>query len=673
MDAEKPRQGDKNMNKSNKLSKLVVFMIIFSMVFTSVLGIATVENLSASDKMATLPITETKVYQEEGKYWEATRDDFVYEHYELDSFVKVGDELLQDLGLSRDDFTQEPKSDINEEKLEELLLKYFYECDYVETLGSVLNLLYTEDVSNTEIQQEMEYFTQLKNDVFEESLVVLQGIQKNAVLAPMLKAVIGEYNYDYIETTTSLTSAEQTIVEKILKLQQEYNETSLDDTDKLIELYINIVNQHNEYARESGYANYYEMNRVELNADGSEASKLAEFYQAVKDYIAPVYVYLSMNVRFDQLSAYKLPINESLHSFVEKFMGNISSELLDSYKYMVDSSLLKIGTLEKNEDVSYTIRLPYLNSAAIFIKDRGDYNNLNTLIHEFGHFNTAIRDNDLSYFDEQNIDVAEIHSQYLELLFLPYSKLMYGNLANQAVTAKLLDLVWSVLTGACFNEFEEFAYTTENLNAEMLRNKFSEICREYKLNLDENYWTEVWHLYNSPLYYLSYSISAMASLSQLDNINHDYRKAVDNYLTLTSYDEVEFEFIELLERSSMPNIFDKNVIKNIGKSISEYASKPKLFSLEDFDMSKSSDNSKDKAEQKKPGKVLPEYGDKSTEAPSENNGSDNKDKSKQRDQNTPADPNQEGKTQSPTEIQVIEDSLSQIWFGLKFAFENILP
>ena len=661
-----------NMNKSNKLNKLVVFVIVFSMVFTSVLGITTGEDLSASDKLATLPITETDVYNDE-TYWEATRDDLVYEHYELDSFVKIGDEFLQELGLSRDDFTQEPKSDINEEKLEELLLNYFYEYDYVQTLGSVLNMLYTEDVSNTEIQQEMEYFTQLNNDVFEESLVVLQGIQKNAVLAPMLKAVIGEYNYDYIETTTSLTSAEQTIVEKILKLQQEYNETPLDDTNKLIELYINIVNQHNEYARESGYANYYEMNRMELNANGSESSEtseVAEFYQAVKDYIVPVYVYLSMNVRFEQLSAYNIPINESLQSFVEKFMGNISSELLDSYKYMVDASLLNIGTSEKNEDVSYTIRLPYLNSAAIFIKDRGDYNNLNTLIHEFGHFNTAIRDNDLSYFDEQNVDVAEIHSQYLELLFLPYSKLMYGNLANQAVTAKLLDLVWSVLTGACFNEFEEFAYTTENLNAEMLRNKFSEICRDYKLNLDDDYWTAVWHLYNSPLYYLSYSISAMASLSQLDNINHNYRKAVDNYLTLTSYDEVEFEFMELLERSNMLNIFDKDVIKNIGKSISEYASKPKLFTLEDFDMSKSPDNSKDKAEQDKPGKILPEYGDKSTETPSENNGSDNKDK---RDQNSPVDPNQEGMSKNPTEIQVIEDSLSQIWFALKLAFENILP
>ena len=660
------------MNKSNKLNKLVAFVIVFSMVFTSILGIATGEDLSASDKLATLPITETDVYNDE-TYWEATRDDLVYEHYELDSFVKIGDEFLQELGLSRDDFTQEPKSDINEEKLEELLLNYFYEYDYVQTLGSVLNMLYTEDVSNTEIQQEMEYFTQLNNDVFEESLVVLQGIQKNAVLAPMLKAVIGEYNYDYIETTTSLTSAEQTIVEKILKLQQEYNETPLDDTNKLIELYINIVNQHNEYARESGYANYYEMNRMELNANGSESSEtseVAEFYQAVKDYIVPVYVYLSMNVRFEQLSAYNIPINESLQSFVEKFMGNISSELFDSYKYMVDASLLNIGTSEKNEDVSYTIRLPYLNSAAIFIKDRGDYNNLNTLIHEFGHFNTAIRDNDLSYFDEQNVDVAEIHSQYLELLFLPYSKLMYGNLANQAVTAKLLDLVWSVLTGACFNEFEEFAYTTENLNAEMLRNKFSEICRDYKLNLDDDYWTAVWHLYNSPLYYLSYSISAMASLSQLDNINHNYRKAVDNYLTLTSYDEVEFEFMELLERSNMPNIFDKDVIKNIGKSISEYASKPKLFTLEDFDMSKSPDNSKDKAEQDKPGKILPEYGDKSTETPSENNGSDNKDK---RDQNSPVDPNQEGMSKNPTEIQVIEDSLSQIWFALKLAFENILP
>ena len=660
------------MNKSNKLNKLVVFVIVFSMVFTSVLGITTGEDLSASDKLATLPITETDVYNDE-TYWEATRDDLVYEHYELDSFVKIGDEFLQELGLSRDDFTQEPKSDINEEKLEELLLNYFYEYDYVQTLGSVLNMLYTEDVSNTEIQQEMEYFTQLNNDVFEESLIVLQGIQKNAVLAPMLKAVIGEYNYDYIETTTSLTSAEQTIVEKILKLQQEYNETPLDDTNKLIELYINIVNQHNEYARESGYANYYEMNRMELNANGSESSEtseVAEFYQAVKDYIVPVYVYLSMNVRFEQLSAYNIPINESLQSFVEKFMGNISSELFDSYKYMVDASLLNIGTSEKNEDVSYTIRLPYLNSAAIFIKDRGDYNNLNTLIHEFGHFNTAIRDNDLSYFDEQNVDVAEIHSQYLELLFLPYSKLMYGNLANQAVTAKLLDLVWSVLTGACFNEFEEFAYTTENLNAEMLRNKFSEICRDYKLNLDDDYWTAVWHLYNSPLYYLSYSISAMASLSQLDNINHNYRKAVDNYLTLTSYDEVEFEFMELLERSNMLNIFDKDVIKNIGKSISEYASKPKLFTLEDFDMSKSPDNSKDKAEQDKPGKILPEYGDKSTETPSENNGSDNKDK---RDQNSPVDPNQEGMSKNPTEIQVIEDSLSQIWFALKLAFENILP
>lgn len=658
------------MKRSNKLSKLVVFMLVFSLALTSALSISTVENLTANDKLATLPITETDVYSDKNS-WNATKENLVYEHYELGRFVKLGDEILHDLGLSRENFSLKPKPDINEKKLEDLLHKYFREYDYIQTLGSILNLSYTKDVSNTETQQEMEYFTKLKNDIFEESLIVLQGIQTNAVLSPMLKNIIGQYNYEYIETTSSLTPAEQAISEKILKLQQDYNGTSMDNTDKLIDIYINIVNQHNEYARESGYANYYEMNRADYNvaADDSGSSDLKTFYQAVKDYITPVYAYLSMNVRFDQLSAYKIPINESMQSFVEKFVGNISSELLESYKYMVDSSLLNFGNSENSEDVSYTINLPYYNSAAIFIKDRGDYNNLNTLIHEFGHFNTAIRDSDLSYFDEQNINVAEIHSQYLELLFLPYSKLMYGNLANQAVTAKLLDLVWSVLTGACFNEFEEFAYTTPNLNAEMLRNKFSDLCASYKLNLGEDYWTRVWHLYNSPLYYLSYSISAMASLSQVDNINHNYRKAVNNYLTLTSYDEVEFEFTELLKRSNLPNIFDKDVIKNIGKSISEYASKPNLYSLNDFDMSKSPDNSKeDKNGLNKPGKILPEYGDKSTEIPAENkNGAD------QRNSNSNDNSTQDEAAKTPAEIQQIQASLSQIWCALKYIFESILP
>ena len=602
--------------RENRADNLAEKKIVNSKFYSSVFDNAEKSSLSLKNgsklnihknirnNLPTLPVTETNYYGKD-ELPKVKFSELKYEHYEFSNFQAAAVKFLADIGLKRDAIDAKPSKDINLDLFRDALYEFLEEYDYFVSMNALAQLKYTDDVTNEAASAELTHTEKISNDIFNEALEVLQAVQKNEHCSKFLETIIGDESAKDLAESEVLTAKQKEIDEQITVLQQEYDKVGSSDFDRKAKIYLEIVRLENEYAKESGYDNYLDMNKDNTFGRDYTDEELDVFYESVKKYFSPIYVYLSFMTNFSVLNEYSYPEGETAASIVEKLLGNISSELKEAYDYLQAADMYKLGKSENNEEVSYTITIPAYDTAAIFVKSSSDYHDLSTLIHEFGHFNTAIRDKDQSFFDNSNIDIAEIHSQNLEILFFPYSKIIYGDLAKDVIDYQLVNMLWAILTGCVINEFEVFAYSSKDLTVDMLKEKFKQLAADYKLGLPDTFWADIWHIYNSPLYYISYAVSAVASLSQIGPMNEDYEKAVEQYLKLSSFGQDGYPFKETLEQANYPNIFEEDSIRAIATSISAYMINPKLFDIDDFETIETTVPEESESQET----IVPEYGE----------------------------------------------------------------
>ncbi len=561
----------------------------------------------------------TKIYPD----WERpelTRDDFSYEHYELATFEAEIGTFLQSLGLTADQLGAAPTTTPTKAQVQAALEEILSQYDYVLTQSSLIQFEYSQDITKTAVSDELTYMESLVPEAFNVLLETLQGVQDNPVVGPLLDEVVGEKSAADLRESTSVTPRQLAINEEITLLEQEFDQITGTNPAREGAIYLELLALRNEYAVEEGYANYSEMQDDQTFGRDFTQEDLENYYAAVKEYISPLYLQLAMRLNFGQVAAYQYPTGQDAMDVVGTYLGNISSELFDTYAYLRTHKLYELGSSPNNEQVSYTISMPYYHSAMIFQYNYGPSQNLNTLIHEFGHFNTSVRETRHSFFTNSSIDLAEIHSQGLELLFLPYYAAIYGTSnAPQQRTYTLLNLVWSILNGALYNEFETYAYTTPDVTIEQLDAKYLDLAKAYGIASSSDTGAEwmFWHMYHAPLYYLSYSLSAMAAATFLSEIKSDWRGAVNDYLTLTSFGEDSYTFRETLRQSGLQDIFADGAVRQIARDITDWQNNPFILSLNEANRQAEESGSSvpGTTENNGPKISLPEYG---TEAPTPN-------------------------------------------------------
>lgn len=567
------------------------------------------EELRLDDGFA---IIETQVYPEwsEPDY---TREDLQYEHYEFSRFQTAVKTFLREIGLDREDMAARPTKTADAATVEAALNSLLLEYDYITTLNSFIQYQYSQDITAEQVSDELTYSKTLALDVFNEMLEAMQGVQNNSVLGPVFDSVLGEAKAEDLRESVVLTPRQKTINDEITKLEQEFDKLDDSATGRKGEIYLALVKLRNEFAREEGYANYYEMDKDQTFGRDFDDADLQEYYAAVKSSLVPLYFVLAYSLNWDSIENFEFPAGESATDIVERYIGNLSSELGESYSYLLAKDLYTLGDSPNNEQVSYTISLPYFNSAMIFAYDYGDASNLSTLIHEFGHFNTAVRSTGDAFFSHSNIDLAEIHSQGLEVLFLPYSEEIYGSAASSIRNYTLLNLVWSILTGCLYNEFETYVYQTDNLTIADLDKKFRQLSTDYGTGSQTGQEWMFWHMYHAPLYYLSYTVSAMAAASLLPEMRRDWRGAVDKYLKLTSFGEERYPFRQALQEAGLPDIFEASSVAAVAGAITNFVARPLTLVPEEANANAPTPALSPAATSGRPTISLPEYGTTQTQ------------------------------------------------------------
>lgn len=341
------------------------------------------------------------------------------------------------------------------------------------------------------------------------------------------------------------------------------------------EIFLRLVRVRTEIARENGYDSYAGYAYQMLYDRDYTLEEIRSVRRAVKKYWVPLEAALADALTPRELRALDAKARASgdaILDAVEPCMGRIDPELGETFAFLRQYHLYDIAPSDSKLPVGYTASLPAYGTAFIFNCPYGDYQDYSDLIHEFGHFNEAFHSVEHDLWASFHIDVGEIHSQGLEVLFTACADELFGPEGGRAFYwSTISNMVSSVLEGCMYDEFQEAVYDDPDLTLEEVNRLFREISEEYGYAYEEGeeesfFWVEIPHTFQSPMYYISYATSALSALDLWLQSLEDWDGAVDTYLDLAAMG-MRHPYRETVEAAGLRDIFRERTMRQLAEGI----------------------------------------------------------------------------------------------------------
>lgn len=343
-----------------------------------------------------------------------------------------------------------------------------------------------------------------------------------------------------------------------------YNDEELDDDEKALmcaELYLELLGSFDTDT-------FYELYYRDYTPD-----EMLRLSKIVRDELLPVSDKL-YETFYDCDNAYEAlyePIDyDKPFEVILEYTAKLSPDIEKSAKKLIDEQLFTITSGDDSFPGSFTTSLPLDKTALVFIHDHEDNSALQTCIHEFGHFHATAYDNVSSYCAANNLDIAEIQSQGMELLFMQFYDDIYEEQAEALRFYKTIYMLDSVISGFLVGEFE---YTVlqnrDTFTPEDVVECFREIMGDYT-DYDFFY---INHLFESPGYYISYGISALAAFDIWEDCLYSPDEALVKYekIAKISANDRNYRFKSALEACGFNDVLNEDYILNLAQELSDYA------------------------------------------------------------------------------------------------------
>ena len=212
---------------------------------------------------------------------------------------------------------------------------------------------------------------------------------------------------------------------------------------------------------------------------------------------------------------------------IQKYADRISPDFVQAINRLIDENRCVTAKGDACFDGSYTVGVPAENSALIYLYLPGGYSDLADAVHEFGHFYADCYDSTPTLLRQSCMDIAEIQSQGLAMLFTHFYQDLYGDNSRFIEKYALFCLLDSIISGFAVGNFEyEVMKNKDTMTPDDVLECYKKIHDECGLSMDLY---QIVHLYSQPGYYVSYGASALAALQIYTTMLDDYQAAVSKY------------------------------------------------------------------------------------------------------------------------------------------------
>ena len=412
-----------------------------------------------------------------------------------------------------------------------------------------------------------------------------ESLRELYINSPMKDELFEGWSDEEIQSMLEYDPVIMEIKKAIDELETQFD--ALDDsaysfTDESVEIFKQLVLKRQEFARYYKYDNYYQY--------ASEISYLRDYstedLKVFRDYVIQ-YVVPAWDGIYSTFMGYRDLSTKRQETFLE-FIQNRFDKTSKNYLLLYLNSLE--GTMgESMRDVFESKNCVFSNNSNshptafctyLYEDDKpfclfgSNGQEANTIVHEIGHYYAFLVNKDLD-----NLDLCETHSQGNEFLFLKFCEGQMNAAVYECVRAyNLVSTCYTMMLATIVDEFEQTVYslddeTIANMTSEDFDAIITEVCEPYggakwvSDNLYDPYM--YWRLVTStsPVYYISYAVSAAAAIEIFALAETDIDAAYVAYTTLVEGVTAEDGFLNALKKAGIYTPFEEEAFKKIAETL----------------------------------------------------------------------------------------------------------
>lgn len=331
-----------------------------------------------------------------------------------------------------------------------------------------------------------------------------------------------------------------------------------DNEDLIFEYLLDFIEINKDVAKTLGFNNYVEyMDYAYARTYSLDDSKI--FEDNCKKYLKDIYK--SINSKSYTLTKAEESFYEELSKSSIYDEDYHTIDLAKDYaRAMGGSYYIDYSRFMRNENYILAAG-DYAYAGAYQANYKGGYvflglgcQDVSSLIHEFGHHYGSVEG---YYTTDKSLDLLEFFSQGNEALFRIYLENNYPeyqNVFNQYTIDFIEYCINAIVVGSAMREFEEKIYIDDVKfnNIAELKEFWYDIASEYGIKQD--YW--LYEIYYD-MYMISYSTSAIGSLSLLEEASNSFSSGKKKYMMIAENDSYKDDIKELFTLANLANPFEE--------------------------------------------------------------------------------------------------------------------
>jgi M3 family oligoendopeptidase len=362
-----------------------------------------------------------------------------------------------------------------------------------------------------------------------------------------------------------------------------------ENEEELDRIYDELVKVRTEIAQALGYKNFVELGYYRMSRINYDADMVAKFRDQVKDFIVPIATKLKERQRerigveelkyYDEGFVFKSgnPVPKGDPDWIiengQKMYNELSKETGEFFSYMRENNLMDLVAKKGKAGGGYCTLIENYKSPYIFSNFNGTSGDIDVLTHEAGNAFQVYSSShfDISEYYWPTYEGAEIHSMSMEFLTWPWMELFFKEDTDKYKFSHLSSALLFLPYGVAVDEYQHWVYENYKATPKERKQAWRDIERKYLPHKDYDgneylegggFWQRQGHIYNSPFYYIDYTLAQICAF-QFWKISRDNReKAWESYLKLCKLGG-SLPFTELVKEANLLSPFEEGCVESV--------------------------------------------------------------------------------------------------------------
>ncbi|HKM30378.1 MAG TPA: M3 family oligoendopeptidase [Bacilli bacterium] len=368
-------------------------------------------------------------------------------------------------------------------------------------------------------------------------------------------------------------------------------------------IYDSLVKLRDMIAKKLGFENYVPLGYARLGRGDYDAKMVANYRKQVYEDLVPIAQEIiaakKKRLNIAELKSYDLSLNfisgnpkpkgdrQWQVEQARKMYHEMSKETGEFIDFMVDRELMDLDAKPGKRGGGYCTYFSDYKSPFIFANFNGTSGDVDVLTHEAGHaFQVySSRDFIIPEYKWPTLEACEIHSMSMEFFAWPWIDYFFKEDTDKYKYSHLASSITFIPYGVTVDEFQHAVYENPSWTPKERKAAWRAIEKKYmpykvyenKFADEGNYWLRQGHIFQSPFYYIDYTLAQVCAHQFWIKNRENHEKAWSDYYRLCCAGGSK-SFTELLDVAKLDNPFVDGTIKKTVKELKKW--------LDDFDDTK---------------------------------------------------------------------------------------